>query len=307
MCKKFNDFQDFKTSSGGDQTIVIYVDLLFLENLMMDSLLLLLVSLFLRQPTTCPKLLLASAAGSAYCCFHTVFILWLKGSYPSVFHGFPGMLRSIVTTVISYLFLCILMLYLAFGIRDKHSLMKNTAVFYAAAVFTGGVFQSAMNLLTPHNHLSWGAIVLFALFTFAAGLGIIRAWHHKNENGDLYDIFLEFGNNSVHTKALLDTGNRLYEPLEHRPVTIVEKTVLGGIELQKYENTLRAVPFQSLGNAHGMLYAVTADRIIIRCAKKVWQYPEALIGIYPGSLQKSGNYHGILHPDMISCGQCLPF
>ena len=117
---------------------------------------------------------------------------------------------------------------------------------------------------------------------------------------NIYDIFLEFGNSRIHTKALLDTGNQLYDPPSHRPVTIVEQKVLGEFSLIDYKNSLRAVPFKSLGNEHGIIYAVTADTLIIRLNRKVWQYPEPLIGIYPGSLQKNGGYHGILHPDMVN-------
>lgn len=291
---------------------------------MMDSFLLLFVSLFLKQPTTCLRLLTASAAGSIYCCVHTVFTLWQKVNHPELTSGIPGALCTIVTTILSYLLLCMLMLHLAFGIHDKHSLMKNMAVFYAVAVFTGGVFQSAINLITQSHHLSaaydrsqsllgnkglwasWGFMLAAATAAFFLGVGIVRAWHKSRTTaGNIYDIFLEFGSCRIHTKALLDTGNQLYDPPSRRPVTIVEQGVLGGLSLIDYKNSLRAVPFKSLGNEHGMIYAVKADAMIIRLDKKLWQYPEPLIGIYPGSLQKNGGYHGILHPDMVNGGQCM--
>ena len=60
-----------------------------------------------------------------------------------------GIMQSIASTIISYVLLCMLMIFLAFGIHNKHILMKNIAVLYGAALFTGGVFSFLGNLVTP--------------------------------------------------------------------------------------------------------------------------------------------------------------
>lgn len=293
------------------------MDLLFIENVMMDSFLLLFVSLFLRQPTTLFKILGASAAGGIYCCVYTVwFVASGTGSYNEQF-CIPGIIQSIAGTIISYVLLCMLMIFLAFGIHNKHILIKNIAVFYGAALFTGGVFQFLGNLAKPLNHLydsyekyntetghigAWIRFCIIVAICVAAAAVIIRAWHSgRNLCGHLYDICLEFGEKKVHLTALLDTGNRLYEPGRGRPVTIIEKSAIDEVfestDYFKIAKNLLYVPFHSIGTEHGMLTAVVADRIIINMEKCVRQYSHAVIGIYPGHM--NGRYRGILHPDIV--------
>ena len=48
--------------------------------------------------------------------------------------------------IISYVLMCMLMIFLAFGIHNKYLLMKNVAVLYGAALFTAGVFLFLENL-----------------------------------------------------------------------------------------------------------------------------------------------------------------
>lgn len=292
---------------------------------MMDSFLLLFVSLFLRQPTTFLKIMAASAAGSVYCCIYTVWtapggLLCFAGG-----RGIPGMVQSIASTIISYVLLCMLMIFLAFGIHNKHILMKNIAVLYGAALFTGGVFTFLGNLVTPNNHLfdqtgealparsvgwAWVSLAFFAGAAFFAGLLVIRGWRRwQNISGNLYDICLEFGTKKVQLKALLDTGNQLYEPAAGRPVTIIEKAAMDEIfeaaDWEENAGKLLLVPFHSIGREQGALTAMVADCAMIRQENKVWQSVNVVIGIYPGRLAPKGEYRGILHPQVLCDARVL--
>ena len=59
-------------------------------------------------------------------------------------------------------------------------------------------------------------------------------------------------------------------------------------------------PFHSVGCERGTLQAVIADVMTIRGNGRQWQYKNAVIGIYPGHFQKSGQYRAILHRDVIA-------
>ena len=101
-------------------------------------------------------------------------------------------------------------------------------------------------------------------------------------------------------KALLDTGNRLYEPLTGKPVCLVEygclKTCLkNGSERPK----VRAIPYHSIGANHGMLVGVTADKLIFQSQRRKYEQSGCIVGIYPGKLSKSGEFHAIVHPDIL--------
>lgn len=50
----------------------------------------------------------------------------------------------------------------------------------------------------------------------------------------LCNIKININSNSVYTKAILDTGNFLKEPITKIPVAVVEKEVLKGVIPEKY-------------------------------------------------------------------------
>ena len=292
---------------------------------MMDSFLLLFVSLFLRQPTTFLKILAASAAGSVYCCIYTVLAANTGSLFEGNIRGMLGIMQSIASTIISYVLLCMLMIFLAFGIHNKHILMKNIAVLYGAALFTGGVFSFLGNLVTPNNHLfykakeaakawnfgwAWAYFAVFSGIAFLAGMAVIRGWHRwQNISGNLYDISLEFGEKKLRLKVLLDTGNQLYEPVHGRPVTIIEKSAMDEIfedtDWREKTGDILSVSFHTVGKENGRLKALVADTAIICQENKVWQYVNAVIGIYPGRFSQAGEYRGILHPAMLGDASVL--
>ncbi|MBB5264441.1 stage II sporulation protein GA (sporulation sigma-E factor processing peptidase) [Catenibacillus scindens] len=287
---------------------------------MMNSFLLLFVSLWLGQPTTCFRLFMAAGAGSAYCCGWTLITAEVVDVPAFGLSGLGVFLQNIASMIISYVLMCMLMIFLAFGIHNKYLLMKNVAVLYGAALFTAGVFLFLENLQISNSPIliekqpasgiggmarSWGLLVLSAAASFLCGLALIR---HKNMwkgiSDHLYDLCLEFGDKKVHVRALLDTGNRLYEPKARRPVTIVEKTVFedqyGRDFTKEKAGTFLYVPFHSVGCERGTLQAVIVDVMTIRGNGRQWQYKNAVIGIYPGHFQKSGQYRAILHRDVIA-------
>ncbi len=284
---------------------------------MMNGILLLFVSLWLRQATTCLRLLGAAGAGSIYCCGFT----WIRAEIAAgPVSGPETFFLNIASTVISYVLMCMLMLFLAFGIHNKHLLMKNLAVLYGSALFTAGVYLLLGNLTTSNSLLytkktpafggqgmarAWGIMALAAFAALLCGLALIRhkaLWRGLTDH--LYDLCLEFKDKKVHVRALLDTGNRLYEPETKRPVTIVEQSVLedqwGRSWTEAKAGIFLFVPFHSVGCERGTLQAIVADSVTICGNGRRWQYKNPVIGIYPGHFQKSGQYRAILHGDMIA-------
>lgn len=305
--------------SGGDQVIVLYVDLLFLENLMMDSFLLLFVSLFLKQATTGLRILAASAVGSVYCCIYTVLIVRILPDPVSGLSGIYSLIFNIASSIISYVLICMLMILLAFGIHNRHILMKNLAVLYGTAIFSAGVFLLLEDLVAPTNAFfgasegtpishdllfGWIWFCTAAAAAAGAGLYLLRLWHgHKEPLENIYELQLEFGEEKVCIHALMDTGNRLYVPGTRLPVSLVEKSLLENyLKNTKKDEPLLIIPFHSVGCDHGILYGVRADAVVIGKDQKIWKHTKAVIGIYPGRFSQKGAYQAILHPDMVSGG-----
>lgn len=124
-----------------------------------------------------------------------------------------------------------------------------------------------------------------------------KEYQIKNYNGNLW-IYLN--GRKFALKALLDTGNRLYEPFSGKPVCLVEyeslKHCMGN--LQKVSG-FRMIPYHSIGKKHGVLPGITTEKLIFLNQGEKYEQKGGIIGIYPGKLNRDGEFHAIVHPDIL--------
>ena len=124
-----------------------------------------------------------------------------------------------------------------------------------------------------------------------------KDYQFKNYCGKL-QIYLN--GQRIVVKALLDTGNRLYEPLTGKPVCLVEYGRLKAcLRSRSKLPKLRAIPYHSVGEKHGVLLGITADKLIFKNHRQKYEQSGCIIGIYPGNLSESGGFHAIVHPDIL--------
>ena len=112
---------------------------------------------------------------------------------------------------------------------------------------------------------------------------------------------------TVTVTALFDSGNLLKEPVTGKYVSILEwdyvKKLFGAeyefsdIENHAEEMKLWVIPFNSLGNSSGMLFAFLADNITIPEEKKI--IDKTFIGIYGGVLSKNNEYHALINAGLL--------
>ena len=135
----------------------------------------------------------------------------------------------------------------------------------------------------------------------------------------LYPIQINWDGNELNLNALLDTGNRLYDPLTKVPVVIIEfsqvKQLLPNEVVDLIEKMFRRVvdwesntfgregsdlPFKSIGKEHGILIGFRPDSL------KIWQKQQAfsnnhvVVGIYNNQLSPEGAFHALIPPTLLS-------
>ncbi len=152
---------------------------------------------------------------------------------------------------------------------------------------------------------------------------IIITTAFKNIRGKLTkkDMFcnikININSNTVYTKAIIDTGNFLKEPITKIPVAVVEKDILKGvipeeilnnlsniiegkeIALGEYLSKIRLIPFMSLGKENGMLIGIKADGLAINTQDDVLFIKNIIIGIYDGNLSKTGKYKALIGLELL--------
>lgn len=225
------------------------------------------------------------------------------------------------------------MVYIAFNSRTLKELCKQLLIFYMTSFVFGGAALSLIHFIKPHEAQTQngvyigeyplkvvflGGIVGFTIIVIA--FKIIKS--KLSSNDIFYDIEIYAEGKKIETKAMIDTGNMLKEPITNTPVIIVEHTLLyeaiskqilnnideillgnfNNIEdeiKEKYVTKLRFIPFSSIGKANGMLLGIKADKVVIRNDERTKEIEKVILAIYNKSLTKRGEYRALLGINII--------
>ena len=296
-------------------TITIYLDIIFLENLIMNSILLYATSIILKIKPKFIRVIIASAIGSIYAIF--LYITNIK----------------IYTSIISKIILSIIIVYVAFNPQTMKKLWKQLACFYLTSFLFGGVALYLIYFIKPQeiqikNGMFAGeyvlkVILLGAILSFIMIKIALKFIKTKLTSKDmLCHLKVELGSKEVNTTAMIDTGNLVKEPITNTPVVIIEtsllydilpKEVLNNLEnilkgdlsnlpkemQEKYIPKLRCIPFTSLGKQNGMLVGIKFDKITVKYEEETKTTNNIIIGLYDKSLTKRGEYKALIGIELI--------
>lgn len=228
----------------------IYIDMVLLLNFGFDLLLLFCVAIVLRRQTNLKKLLLGALIGSI-----TIF---------SMFINLTSFLLFITKILISFF-----MVIETFGYKDKNYTIKNLFYLYTSSIILGG-FLYFLNLefsykntglVFYYNGLSVNFIVLIIISPIIIVAYTKQALELKNNYSNYYniDIYLKNGH-IIPTTAFLDTGNKLEDPYQKRPIILLNKELLS---IDYTKDNILLVPYDSLNN-HGLLKCIIPEKIFIQ-------------------------------------------
>lgn len=255
----------------------------------MNFFLLLIVEKIRRTAATCGGKLAAAAVGAAgVVIFCLVRLPWELEIVLQLFM-IPG-----------------LMVFIAYKKKNIETWILNFVTLYMTAFLLGGIFTFIFSHSTIQNclyqlnyHRSYEKPKIFfvipaltALCMSAAGFWLKLRRFSKIRH--TVDAVLIIHGVRVGLRALIDTGNRLYEPIGHQPVSIVEMSCVSRYFFEEDKLKLKVVPFHSIGKKEGILYALPVDTLEIpeRGIKK----ESALVAFYDGTI--GGGCHMILHADL---------
>lgn len=106
-------------------------------------------------------------------------------------------------------------------------------------------------------------------------------------------VFLRFGSRSISFRALIDTGNRLREPVSGLPVLIAEASLLHGVISEDDASSGREIAFGGLGGT-GKIRCFRPDSVLIRRGNALVQAPAVWVAVYPGKIP--GNTRALAPP-----------
>ena len=266
----------------------VYIDVVFAVKTIMDVMVLAILNRVLSYRTTKRRLLAGAVIGGIWSCV------------VSVMPGLPPAVEVLGT----YVAVSSLMAVAAYHLKSVREIVKSVAGIYLVSVVLGG----AMLMLYEHTKagyyawrilqagqgsgipvLAWifmmtGAVL--ACYGFSGGIrGLIRSMAHRK---DLCRVILKYGEREEEVTGLIDTGNRLREPVSGQPVHVAADGLMR--RLCPAVKGVVYVPYQSVGTSHGILPAVYIDRMEVEQEGRTYCVEKPLVAITKQSLSPSGEY-----------------
>lgn len=277
----------------------IYLDIVFIENLLMNYIILFGTGFIQKIKMKNPRLVISSLLGATYS-----IIAYLN-------------LIPIYSSIFMKILLSLIMIYIAFNPQNIKKMLKTLLLFYLISFVTGGCALALLYLISP-NRISFSNGVLtgtypmkVTLIAGAVGFLIIQYSFRLNKmklkKQDLIcNIKIKLSGKLLQTKAFLDSGNNLKDPITNTPVVIIEKEKVQNIinfkQLEGGEDKLkiRFIPYKAIGKQNGLLMGVKADYIEINYDDEKTLVNNVILGLYENQISKK--YSALVGLNIINGG-----
>lgn len=297
--------------------MTIYIDIVLLENIIMNYIIIYATAIILKKNKRHIRFFIASFIGAIYSILAYISIL------------------KIYSNIFLKIILSIIIVYIAFNPQNIKKIWKALAIFYLVSFVFGGVAFAMIYMVKPQdvlmrNGLFLGTyplktIILGAIISFVLIVVVFKIIKTQILKKSMYcDIEIKLNEKIINTKAMIDTGNLLKDPITNTPVIVVErsllyeclpKEILNNIEKilggdldsvpenikNKYISKLKIIPFSSLGKENGMLIGIKSEYIILKNSelqedKKI---KNIIVAIYEKSLTKKGEYRALVGLELV--------
>lgn len=267
----------------------VYIDIVFLTNLLMDYILLRLVGMLFGCRGSRKRYLLAAAVGALFSCF--ILYVQMDGFLPVMIllHGACAMG----------------MLWIGCGLKKGSLLVKAMITMYLTAFLLGGFLEA----VSAGNTMTWYAVLLLAAgFYLGFSAVIYLSDSFRAQRKSIYPITLSYQGKVQSAYGFHDTGNLWSDPLSGAPVSVVNpeilETMLSGELLDKLKHLNenpgelkstellrlkpRFLPYRTVGQEEGLMLAITLEDLCIHTPREVVHIsgPVFALAFEPSTLEK---------------------
>ena len=297
----------------------VYADILFLVNYFFNFSLLYLAGRLSRSAVVGRRLLLAAGLGAAY----GVVVL-----FPSA-----GFLMSLPAKLL----ISAIMVAIAYPTPRLRSFAAVLGLFYLGALVVGGA-GLAWSYLAQRGGppvatggvlagfgLGFGVVLPAALFAAVLLHWAVMAGREREQVlSYCVPCRVVVGDEEAEFPALIDTGNRLRDPLSDSLVMIVEFPALegllpiefapawesepddpdfaglaGALGASPWSARLRLIPFSSIGRASGLLIGFRPDSVVVGRLGRSVRRTDVVVCVSPRPLSAEGSYQALLPPEIL--------
>jgi stage II sporulation protein GA (sporulation sigma-E factor processing peptidase) len=285
----------------------IYADVLFLINLIIDTMLLCATAFLLKKEIKKMRLLMASIFGALY----SVVIFFIE--------------MNTLLSFVLHILISVIMIKILFGKAKVKVLLKNTLTFIIISFIFGGCVIALYNF-TPFSEIiaisngvsylnvSFFSLIIICVLSYLLIIFLSKSLSSSNLNTYLSKVEIYFNNNTVKLNGFTDTGNSLTDNLTGIPVVIAEFNAVKELipmEMHSFFNgnyeselkcelkcKIRLIPYKGIWENSGLLACFKPDFLRATASNRKAYKSNVLVGVVNDSLSLTGEYSILLHPDI---------
>lgn len=293
--------------------MTVYIDIILLENLCMNYIILFATAYIMKIKISHIRIIVSSSIGAVYS-----IMLYMQ-------------ILPIYSSIFMKIILSVVMVYISYAPKSVKIAIKQLIIFYLISFAFGGCAFALLYFVKPQDIFIkngvyigtyplkialLGGIVGFVI-TYIA-FKIIKNKATKEEM--IYKLKIKINDKTVEVNALLDTGNKLKDPITLVPVIVIEKQklynflpeeilenidkIIGGDsdklieENIKYMSKFRVIPYNSIGKQNGLMLGFKADEVKIIIDEEERTIKNTIIGIFNQSFN-SQTYSALISLEII--------
>lgn len=267
--------------------MVVYIDIYFLENFIVNLFLLLITFRILRYEYRKKVIYGAAILGAAYSILLFIKDLTILTSLP---------VRVIVA------FIMIAITCNGLSIKGK---IKATMIYFIGSFTLAGVCFGASLMTNEYSifenftitNTSIKTILISAILFYIVITRIGEYIRDKNiMNNFIYDIEIPMESTKLMVKAYLDTGNCLKEPITNLPCIILENDIFN--MLKKNEDECFHIAYNTIGDS-GTMIGIKSDKVRINNNGREWKTIDVILCGCKNKLSEDNEFNALLSRGVI--------
>lgn len=308
----FYNFDEYTKSKDEVKTnVVIYVDEMFLENFIMNYLIIYMTSYFSKLKVCWYKMAIGAGVGALYVIFSYILNI------------------TVYQNIICKFILALFIVSVSFYPRDVKEFVKSISIFYLITFVIGGASFSFAYLLNIKNSIYDGVLYIeefplqmlvisaFVVFILLKIITILLKNKIRFES-IIFPIEICANNKKILIDAFLDTGNNVKEPYTNKEVIFAElESIKSLVPYNVYEvfkncdeiktisdnywkTRFRLIPFSTVGYDNQIFMGFKPDRIIIYENERRIERDDVVIAVCERKLSKEGKYTALIGSGLIT-------
>lgn len=267
---------------------VVYVDLLFLINFLIETILLIGYGSLTRKKRKWKRIIAGGIIGGILTVGYYQLVLSWAYSYV-LLHPSLRLIRICPVFLI---------LMVSYSMRSAAELFRHGCLFFLLHILVYGMFGY---LISERGGTFFSLVLVGGVAGIVLVIDILlKKYRIQTARLDrFYEIELVVRSQKLRGIGFYDSGNTLHDPVFGKPVIIAEKTFLSQRGLLYDGMPVFMIPYHSVGKEKGLLPAITADKLLIYGKDTMIEEHRVMVALKEGRLSAKGQYQVLLHADML--------